>query len=405
MSSDNSDLGHSPAHSVNGKSLAELSKLLQDQATEIAQLKKDPLQCDMQTATTSGQQETLLSSIKDIIHDSLCQYNYNPLSGSKYDDDDHYSSEEENLEDELQKTYNDSVSDAIPTDSEDPTSPPINESLVKALYLWFWNIHSRSSIQETLKQAKRLVNARTLKPVVINDEVKKSMSQQDWIKDQHMKWLSDAILKGIQPIVTLWAVLIKYQHYIQKNSSSPPNPDGSLPDALCTLAPGEDNLNLSQVLCDLKLGIRIIGMASMQAVQKCHLDLQYKLYSAAKELVEPNQKFDETMFGPNMKQHFYNILNINKITTKVSKCHRHHPFLDRRSHDSGHSRTSFHGYRDRLGAMWPSSPRGNWSDSSQNSQNRGSSSHRHPLNTAPQFKNQNPSHNRKSKTCSIHQLS
>ena len=59
-------------------------------------------------------------------------------------------------------------------------------------------------------------------------------------------------------------------------------------------------------------------MAGVQAVQKCCLDLQYKLYVAAEELAEPNQKFDDTMFGPNMKQHFNNILNINKVIFK--KC-------------------------------------------------------------------------------------
>ena len=76
---------------------------------------------------------------------------------------------------------------------------------------------------------------------------------------------------------------------------------------------------MSEVIRDLKKGIKIIGMASIQAVQKRRLDLQYKLNGAAKELAEPNQKFDDTMFGPNMKQRFNNILNINKITTKMSK--------------------------------------------------------------------------------------
>ena len=139
------------------------------------------------------------------VHDSLSQYNHQQLSGSDYDDDDQYSSEEEKPEDKVQKTYNDSVLDAMPTDSDDPTGPAINESLVKALDLWFQNIHSGSAIQEALKQVKKPVNATALKPVIVNDEVKKSMCCQDWIEDQCMKWLSDAILKGVQPIIASWA--------------------------------------------------------------------------------------------------------------------------------------------------------------------------------------------------------
>ena len=121
-------------------------------------------------------------------------------------------------------------------------------------------------------------------------------------KDQRMKWLSDAILKSAQLIVSVWASLIKYEHYIKRNSH--PLVDDSNPsnqDTVYPLAPGEDDLNLSQVIRDLKKGIKIIGMASIQAVQKHRFDLQYKLYGAAKELAESNQKFYDTTFGPNMK--------------------------------------------------------------------------------------------------------
>ena len=52
-------------------------------------------------------------------------------------------------------------------------------------------------------------------------------------------------------------------------------------------------------------------------MQKRRHDHQYKLYGAAKELAEFNQKFNNQMFGPKMKSDLANILAVNKITTKL----------------------------------------------------------------------------------------
>ena len=74
-------------------------------------------------------------------------------------------------------------------------------------------------------------------------------------------------------------------------------PEGSLeledlPDAMVPLTDDEDDLNLSAVIHDIQLGLEILSMASVQAVQKCCLDLKYKLSGAAKELAQINQPFD-----------------------------------------------------------------------------------------------------------------
>ena len=60
----------------------------------------------------------------------------------KADHEDDSSSEEEKLEDGLQKTYNESVSDAVSSDTDDPMGSAIYESLANALDHWFCNIHS-----------------------------------------------------------------------------------------------------------------------------------------------------------------------------------------------------------------------------------------------------------------------
>ena len=158
----------------NPKTLEDLLVLFDQQQAEIKKLKDDAVQCSASASQSASNDQTqsLLSSIKEIVNTSLSR---------RYKED----SEQDNLdssdddpqeEDELQKTYNDSVSDTVPADADDPTGPAINPSLAKALDHWFRNIHTGSEIQEALKSVKRSKNATALKQVVVNDEVKKSMS-------------------------------------------------------------------------------------------------------------------------------------------------------------------------------------------------------------------------------------
>ena len=99
------------------------------------------------------------------------------------------------------------------------------------------------------------------------------------------------------------------------------------------IANNEPDLNISEVIRDIQLGLKVIRIASVQAIQKRRLDLCYKLVGAAKELADPSKPFDDTIFGPNLKQHFTSILNVNKITNKMTcNCskggNRFHPFLE-----------------------------------------------------------------------------
>ena len=119
-----------------------------------------------------------------------------------------------------------------------------------------------------------------------------------------------------------------------------------LPDTMVPLK-GDDELNLSAVIRDMQLGLEILGMANVQAIQKHLLDLKYKLSGAAKELAGINQPFDDTIFGPNLKQHFNTILNVNRITTKVSRgrsSHHYHPFLGGNCYRRHRGRSGSHGY-------------------------------------------------------------
>ena len=86
-----------------------------------------------------------------------------------------------------------------------------------------------------------------------------------------MKWICNAVTKAAQPLSSAWASWSRLQYYIQKRSSD--TSDQSLAPALVPLALGEEPLNLSEVIDQLQLGIKIIGMASVQCIQKWRLDL------------------------------------------------------------------------------------------------------------------------------------
>ena len=156
------------------------------------------------------------------------------------------------------------------------------------------------------------------------------MNRQDEQKDQRMKWLCTAAPKAAQPLVCAWHQLAELEFSIQQEQ----DPTKDIEDVLVPLSPEGDNINLSSVIRDLKLGLKCLGLINMQCVQKRHLDLQYKLAGAAKELAEPNQPFDDNLFSPNFDKHLTKILQANKLTYKLTSPQKKrgghfNPFLGR----------------------------------------------------------------------------
>ena len=146
------------------------------------------------------------------------------------------------------------------------------------------------------------------------------MTHADEQKDQCLKWHCNAITKSTQLLAICYSKLLRLQFHLRKANEDTEG-DAIIPVDLESI----ETLNLTQLLEDFKLGLKVLGMASVQGVQKRYLDLQYKLVGAAKELAEPNQLFNDTLFGPNLKQHFHSILATNKMTYKMaSPCGKGH---------------------------------------------------------------------------------
>ena len=207
--------------------------------------------------------------------------------------------EEEDKLSPLDKHLHQSLQNEGLKDDNDPQCSKVPSSIADALELWFWKIHSGSEVQDIIKQCECPKNCSALKVVQINPEIKKWMNRQDEQKDQRMKWLCMAAPKAAQPLVCTWHQLAELEFAIQQDQ----DPTKDIEDAMVPLSNKGENMSLSSVICDLKYGIKCIGLINMQCVQKRHLDLQYKLAGAAKELAEPNQPFDDHLFGLNVDKH------------------------------------------------------------------------------------------------------
>ena len=247
------------------------------------------------------------------------------------------------------------LEDEGPKDDSDPVGDPILAPMAKCLEKWFRTIHSGIEIQETLKSCIRPENATALKVVKINDEVKKKMERPDEIADNRMRWLCTAVTKTAQPLTKVWASLSDLEFELQQAQPA----DHEVTDAMVPIT-RERSMNLSAVIKDLKHGIKCLGMVHVQCVQKRRLDLKDKLQGAAKEMAEPNQPFDDEIFGVNMEKRLSQILAANKVTAKITSPTKKSTFLARGRGKRGGSRGSHFRYNNQQRNQYHNQ---NWSGS------------------------------------------
>ena len=215
---------------------------------------------------------------------------------------------------EYDKRLTSEFEEEIPRDELHPTGDDIPQPMADCLQRWFRTIHSGHDILETLKLCTRPANATSLKTVKLNEEVAKKLDRPDEIKDNRMRWLCNALSKTVQPLTKVWASLKDLEFELQQAQPA----DQDVTDAMVPIMP-DRSLNLSEVIRDLKLGIKCLGMAHVQSIQKRRWDLKDKLQGAAKELAKPNQPFDDELFGSDMEKRVNKIIAANKVTAKLTK--------------------------------------------------------------------------------------
>ena len=104
-----------------------------------------------------------------------------------------------------------------PKETEDVTSRPILSSCATALGHWFQDIFSPNKIREHLQLCARPENAAALKPVLINDPIKKIFTKADYNKDKNLCYLCAGISKAASPLALAWSDLLQAQYIAHKD--------------------------------------------------------------------------------------------------------------------------------------------------------------------------------------------
>ena len=226
-----------------------------------------------------------------------------------------------------------------PRDDADPLCNSIPAACVNTLNTWFRTIMNGAEIKETLKSCERPENCDCLKTVIINPEIKAKMLPPDDIKDKRMRWLCEATPKAAWPLASAWAELLRLEFHLQQQQP----PADTVQDAVFPMPLGDQDVNVSDLIRKIELSLKVIGISSVQGMQKRRYDLQYKLSGPAKELAEFNHKFDHRMFGPQIKTDVANIIAVNKMAKKITSTKsskRYNPFLGRQN-SRGRGRGSY----------------------------------------------------------------
>ena len=102
------------------------------------------------------------------------------------------------------------------------------------------------------------------------------MTSADNSKDNTMKFICKAVVKGAQPLASIWATLTELEYHIQEDTGVDESEDKKI------ACPGGFSINVSDLLRQLELAVKVLGMAHVQGCQKRRLDLRDKINNSGK---------------------------------------------------------------------------------------------------------------------------
>ena len=143
-----------------------------------------------------------------------------------------------------------------------------------------------------------------------------------------MKYLASGLCKAAQPLAIAWSQLLEFDFALKRSTHKHGDPE----EEASFIAIGEKTFDLAEVICQIELGLKILGICHIQMVQKQCLDLQYILTPSAKELALEKQEITDFIFGDDMQQAHKDILAKNKVNALTSTPKKKKP-----SHTFSHS--------------------------------------------------------------------
>ena len=211
-------------------------------------------------------------------------------------------------------------------EDDDPVCANIPEACASTLHEYFWKIPPPKEVVAALKECECPENCDTLKPLEINEEVKTSMKSDDVSKDSTMKYICLALVKAAQLLAAAWGELMTADAHLQRDMNLTSDDEKKI------ACPNGHSINMTKIAQLIQQGLQVLGMGSVQCNQKRRLDLKYKLVNSAKELADKNQPMGPLLFGDNLKEHYRQIQEKNRLTNiTVNKkprqsLHKFHPY-------------------------------------------------------------------------------
>ena len=208
----------------------------------------------------------------------------------------------------LLKEYKDDKSE------EDPVGDDIPPELAEVLRKWWWTPPDKDEVKKMLKLPRRPANADAVKKVWMNTEVFKRISPKGREADNPYRYINNSIAKGAQPLVAIWADVIRAESILKDYGEREENGDASLvlPDRQA------DPLNITAIRKALDLSLQILGMANAQLVTSRKMSLKNHLHKDFHDLCDKKRPFSDKMFGDNIKQQIEDISKYNRISSQLN---------------------------------------------------------------------------------------
>ena len=158
-----------------------------------------------------------------------------------------------------------------PQEDPDPTTAPISEKLVPLLEKSLYGYIPPSEIKKLQEKAERPSNATAAKPVKINSELYYAIAPQGIAKDKTLGFIGHAIVKAVQPLITVWNQLVVADSAYKDQEMKKHPEDKSIKDQHLII-PVTDSceLDVSDLHNALGLALMILGNANAQINQYRH---------------------------------------------------------------------------------------------------------------------------------------
>ena len=196
-------------------------------------------------------------------------------------------------------TFNTSVGSILSEEYEEvePSSnlPAIDLKLSEIVTKWLRAAPPRDCIRELFKDCMLPENVEGLLPVKINDLLYTRLSLESRINDQKLRGINTFIARGLGPLLSIWDKLLKFEAaLLNKTEREKFSIEGG------AIKVGENNLNITEVRCEMVKGLRLLCTCHGVVLQKRRDQLRGLLDPKFHVLLKPSNPVTLELLGDNI---------------------------------------------------------------------------------------------------------